>query len=159
MSASRYWLPLHQNLIYWPSPTATLEQSLRGIWDTASWAAVLILPQIKLNLQLSSCTSFLVHSDIWLLISGYRVTIILEHSCHLALISGHLFAFCFIWSVTPDWWSFGFVGLVWAHRHLVQAARANMEITHSKVPHSTWETLGKKKKQNFFLTDQSIAMT
>ena len=42
-------LPLHQNLIYWPSPTAALEQPLRAIWDAASQAAVLILPQIKLN--------------------------------------------------------------------------------------------------------------
>ena len=47
-------LPLHQNLIYWLSPTAALEQSLRAIWDAASKAAVLILPQIKLNSQLSS---------------------------------------------------------------------------------------------------------
>ena len=38
-------------------PTAALEQSLRAIWDAASQAAVLILPQIKLNSQLSSCTS------------------------------------------------------------------------------------------------------
>ena len=48
---------LHQNLIYWLSPTAALEQSLRAIWDAASQAAVLILPQIKFNSQLSSCTS------------------------------------------------------------------------------------------------------
>jgi len=40
-------LPLHQNLIYWLSPIAALEQSLRAIWDAASQAAVLILPQIK----------------------------------------------------------------------------------------------------------------
>ena len=52
----------HQNLIYWLSPTAALEQSLRAIWDAASRAAVLILPQIKLNSQLSSCTSFFVDS-------------------------------------------------------------------------------------------------
>ena len=51
-------LPLHQNLIYWLSPTAALEQSLRVIWDAAFWAAVLILSQIKLNSQLSNCTSF-----------------------------------------------------------------------------------------------------
>ena len=51
-------LPLHQNLIYYLSPTANLEQSLRAIWDAASWAAVLILSQIKLNSQLLSCTSF-----------------------------------------------------------------------------------------------------
>ena len=51
-------LPLHQNLIHWLFPTAALEQSLRAIWVAASRAAVLILPQIKLNSQLSSCTSF-----------------------------------------------------------------------------------------------------
>ena len=51
-------VPLHQNLIYCLSHTAAWEQSLRAIWDAASWAAVLILPQIKLNSQLSSCTSF-----------------------------------------------------------------------------------------------------
>ena len=55
-------LLLHPNFIYWLSPTATLEQALRAIWDAASQAAVLILPQIKLNSQLSSCTSFLVDS-------------------------------------------------------------------------------------------------
>ena len=44
-------LPFHQNLIYWLSPTAALEQSLRAIWDAASRAAVLIFPQIKLNSQ------------------------------------------------------------------------------------------------------------
>ena len=54
-------LPLHQNLIHWLSPTVALEQSsLRAIWDAASQAAVLILPQIKPNSQLSSCTSFLI---------------------------------------------------------------------------------------------------
>ena len=42
-------VPFHQNLIYWLSPTAILGQSLRAIWDAASWAVVLILPQIKLN--------------------------------------------------------------------------------------------------------------
>ena len=50
--------PLHQNLIYWLSPTAALEQSPRAIWDAASWDTVLFLPQIKLNSQLSSCTFF-----------------------------------------------------------------------------------------------------
>ena len=55
-------LPLHQNLIYWPSPTTSLEQSPRAIWGDSSRAAVLIFPQIKLNFQLSSCASFLVQS-------------------------------------------------------------------------------------------------
>ena len=58
-------LPLHQNqYINWVSPTDTSEQSLRVIWDAASWAAVLILPQIKLNSQLSSCTFFLVNNTL-----------------------------------------------------------------------------------------------
>ena len=51
-------LPLHQNLIYWPSLIAALEQSLRAIWCATSQATVLILPQIKLNSQLSRCASF-----------------------------------------------------------------------------------------------------
>ena len=51
-------LPLHQNLVYWLLPTAALEQSLRAVWDAASRASVLILPPVKLNSQLSSCTSF-----------------------------------------------------------------------------------------------------
>ena len=55
-------LSLHQNLIYWPSPTTSLEQSPRAIWGDSSRAAVLIFPQIKLNFQLSSCASFLVQS-------------------------------------------------------------------------------------------------
>ena len=52
-------LPLHQTLIYQPSPTASLERSLRDIRGAASWASVLILSRIKLNVRLSSCTSFL----------------------------------------------------------------------------------------------------
>ena len=46
-------LPIHWNFIYWPSPAAALEQSLKAAWDAASWPAILILPQIKLNSQLS----------------------------------------------------------------------------------------------------------
>ena len=41
--------------MYWPSPTASSEQSLRAIWGAVSRAAVLIWLQIKLNSQLSSC--------------------------------------------------------------------------------------------------------
>ena len=51
-------LPLHQNLMYWPSPTVSLEQSLRAIWGAISWAAILIGSQMKCNLQLSRCASF-----------------------------------------------------------------------------------------------------
>ena len=49
--------------IYWAStiflvfPPTSLELFLRAIWDAVSWAAVLILPQIKLNLKLS-CFAF-----------------------------------------------------------------------------------------------------
>ena len=51
-------LPLHQNLIGWTSPTPFLGQTLRAIWGaTVSRAAVLILPQMKLNCQLSHCAS------------------------------------------------------------------------------------------------------
>ena len=51
-------LPLHQNLIYWPYPTASLEQCLRAIWGAIFRAAILIWPQIKCNSQLSHCASF-----------------------------------------------------------------------------------------------------
>ena len=51
--------PLYQNHIYTVLPPATsLEQFLRAIWGTVSLATVLILPQIKFNLQLSHCTFF-----------------------------------------------------------------------------------------------------
>ena len=53
-------LPPHQNLIYWPCSTTSLEQPLRAIWGAVSWDAVLILPQIKLNSQRWSCIFFLV---------------------------------------------------------------------------------------------------
>ena len=46
-------------------PTDSLKQSLRGIWGAVSQPAVLTLPQIELNLWLSSCTSFLVDSPYW----------------------------------------------------------------------------------------------
>ena len=57
-------LPLHKNLIYFPSPTATLGQSLRAIWDAASQAATFILFQIKFNSKLSSCACILVNSPL-----------------------------------------------------------------------------------------------
>ena len=128
-------LPLHQNLIYW-----YLRYCLPGFSPH--------LPQIKLNSQLSSCTSFLVHSDIWLLISGYHFTIFVAHSCHSALISGHLFRRFVsfgVWLLAGEVLiQFGFVGLVRA-TDLVQTAQANMGIAHSKAPHPAWETLGGKK--------------
>ena len=58
MSVWLFELPLHQNHIYWPSPTTSLVQFLRAIWGAISQAAVLILPQINLNSKLSCCASF-----------------------------------------------------------------------------------------------------
>ena len=52
--------PFHQNLTYCPSLTTSLEQSLRATGGAVHQAVVLILPQIKLNSQLSRCASFLV---------------------------------------------------------------------------------------------------
>ena len=52
------WLhgfPFHQNHLYTePSP----QQFLKAILNAVSWTTVLILPQIKLNLQLSCCAFF-----------------------------------------------------------------------------------------------------
>ena len=53
--------PLHQNHIYTDRFLDSLEQSLRAIWGAVSWAAGLILSQIKLNSQLSSCAFFKVN--------------------------------------------------------------------------------------------------
>ena len=47
--------------LYIDLPSLPFWSSLRAIWGAASQAAVLILPQIKLNSQLSSCTSVLSH--------------------------------------------------------------------------------------------------
>ena len=53
-------LPLHQNL-YIDFPPLLLWSSLSEL-SFFAWAAALILPPIKLNSQLSSCTSFFVNS-------------------------------------------------------------------------------------------------
>ena len=58
-------LPLHQNCIYWPSPTTSLGQFLRDIWGAVSYAAVLILAPTELNFQLSYCASFLAQKSHW----------------------------------------------------------------------------------------------
>ena len=42
-------LPFHQNLLYWPSSTASLKHSLRAIWGAVSQAAVLICPKESLT--------------------------------------------------------------------------------------------------------------
>ena len=47
-----------QNHIYTDPLPTSLKQSLRAIWNAVSWAVVLVLPQIKLNWQLSWCAFF-----------------------------------------------------------------------------------------------------
>ena len=69
------------------------------------------------------------------------------------LISGHLFAFCFIWSVTEVLVRFGFVGLVWAHRHLYKLLELIWELLTQRFHTPPGNPLGKKKK-----TGQSKAM-
>ena len=46
--------PSPKSHIYWPS-SLPLWSSFSELWNAVSWAIVLILPQIKLNLQLSHC--------------------------------------------------------------------------------------------------------
>ena len=49
---------LHQSLMYWPSSHCLFGAASQLSWGTASQAAVLILPQIKLNTQFSGCALF-----------------------------------------------------------------------------------------------------
>ena len=56
--------PHHQNHIYTDLPPYLLEQFLRTIWNSASWAIVLILPQIKFNSQLSCCAFFFLVNSV-----------------------------------------------------------------------------------------------
>ena len=51
-----------QNHIYTDPLPTSLKQSLRAIWNAVSWAVVLVLPQIKLNSQLSWCAFFFFQS-------------------------------------------------------------------------------------------------
>ena len=53
-----YTPPSPKSDIYWHFPPVSWEQFLRALWGAVSWAAVLILPQIKINLQLILCIFF-----------------------------------------------------------------------------------------------------
>ena len=67
-----------QNLIYWPSPTASLGQTLRVIWGTVSWAAVLILPRIKFSLAtITLCISpvFSMSSLVFLILLLFSISL------------------------------------------------------------------------------------
>jgi len=50
--------PFTKSHVYWPSLTSS-EQSLRVFWDSVSQVRVRILPQIKVDWQLSCCAYFL----------------------------------------------------------------------------------------------------
>ena len=50
---------------HWPSVPASLEQFLTAIWDAVSQAIVLILPQIKVNSQVSHC-AFFFSQQLWI---------------------------------------------------------------------------------------------
>ena len=141
-------LHLLQNLICWLPPTAALEESLRAIWDAASRAAVLILSPVKLNLPLSSCTSFLVNSYCDHEGTQSRLPSFKGTPRGTGALVPAAAPCAHSWGVQTNlecdsclvkFW----FGLVWVCRHLVHTARANMGIAHSKVPHSTWEPLGK----------------
>ena len=58
-------LPSPKSHIYCSSPSTCSEQFLRAIWGSVSWGAVFILPQIKLNLQLSRCGHFFKVDSSW----------------------------------------------------------------------------------------------
>jgi len=61
MSDSWYWTPPSHKPYMLAFPHCHFG-AVSQSWDAASRAAVLILPQVKLNSQLSNCTSFLVNS-------------------------------------------------------------------------------------------------
>ena len=60
ISAWLHWALRSPKSFVFTFPHSSLEQFLRANWGAISRAAVLILPQMKLNSQLSCCASFLV---------------------------------------------------------------------------------------------------
>ena len=71
---------LHQDHIYTDLyPSASLEQFLTAIWGAVFQAAVLILPQIKLNLQ-SSCCAFFKSTDEWSISLTYSFLHVKNHN-------------------------------------------------------------------------------
>ena len=57
--------PSPKSHAHWPSVPASLEQFLTAIWDAVSQAIVLILPQIKVNSQVSHC-AFFFSQQLWI---------------------------------------------------------------------------------------------
>ena len=57
--------PSPKSHVYWPSPTASAEEFLRVIWKAVSKTIVLILPHIKLSLQLSHCFKSVEGNSTW----------------------------------------------------------------------------------------------
>ena len=62
-SAWLHWTPPSVKSYILTFPICLFQQSSRAIWGAASWAAVLILPPVKLNSQLSHWASFLVNMN------------------------------------------------------------------------------------------------
>ena len=78
--------PSPQSHIYWPSPPTFLGPFLRAIWNAASQAIVLILPQIKFDSQLSHCAFFSVDSCKRNKFVFYVSHCVLGSFCHSCLI-------------------------------------------------------------------------
>ena len=57
--------PSAKSHVYWPSPTASVEQFLRTFWNAVFGTIVLILPHIRLYLQLSHCFKSVEGNSTW----------------------------------------------------------------------------------------------
>lgn len=94
------------------SSLTSSEQFLRAVWNTVSWASVLILSQIKLNLQLSHCTSFFssvllvsilsqsLQQTMWDVIApfqGHKAKMLAVSKCELCVTKALLFP----WHILP----------------------------------------------------------
>ena len=75
------------------------------------------------------------------------------------LISGHLFAFCFIWNVTPGWWS---TGSVWSWFGLSAQIYRSLQLIWKLLTLRYYtppgNPLGEKTFFFFFFIGQSIAV-
>ena len=64
MCSAAYTTPLSKSHICTDLPPTSLEQFLRAIGKAVSWAVVLVLPQINLNLQIACCALFKVSTSV-----------------------------------------------------------------------------------------------
>ena len=98
---------LHQNYMYWPSHTTSLEQFLRAIWSYISKATVLILCEVKVITQLSYCTCFLVDMEAVLRIKGilwiWILWISTENISTYSMVCAVLSHFSHVWLLATLW--------------------------------------------------------